>query len=57
MFYTGNPVVAQPDMVFFIHIILFDSEAGLAMTLGQTMHVTANGCERLSRMPLDLIAC
>ncbi len=55
MFYAGNAVEAAPNMVFFIHIILMDSEAGRAMTLGQTMLVTENGCERLSRLPLDLV--
>ncbi len=55
MFYTGNPVIAEPNMVFFIHIILMNSEAGRAMTLGQTVRVTGSGCERLSRLPLDLV--
>jgi Xaa-Pro dipeptidase len=41
--------------VFFIHIIIFDSEHGLAMTSGQTVLVTAAGCEALSRQPLDLV--
>lgn len=55
MFYTGNAVLAQPNMVFFLHIILMDSDANRAMTLGQTVLVTKEGCEPLSRMPLDLI--
>ncbi len=55
MFYTGNPVLAAPNMVFFVHIILMDSEADLAMTLGQTVRVTDTGHERLSRLPLDLV--
>ena len=55
MFYTGNPVPAEPNMVFFIHIILMNSDAGRAMTLGQTVRVTGSGCERLSRLPLDLV--
>lgn len=55
MFYTGNPVPAEPNMVFFIHIILMNSDAGRAMTLGQTVRVTDSGCERLSRLPLDLV--
>ena len=55
MFYTGNPVAAAPGMVFFIHIILFDSDAGLAMTTGQTVEVTETGCEPLTRAPLDLV--
>jgi Xaa-Pro dipeptidase len=55
MFYTGNPVEAAPGMVFFIHIILFDSDAGLAMTTGQTVEVTAGGCSALTCAPLDLV--
>ena len=55
MFYTGNPELAAPNMVFFLHMILADSDAGLAMTLGQTVRVTVTGCESLSRVPLGLI--
>src|SRR3546814_804730 len=39
MFYHGNPEPAAPGMVFFIHIIIFDSERNLAMTNGQTVLV------------------
>lgn len=49
LLYIGNPVLAQPDMVFFLHMILMDSQHGRAMTLGQTVRVTASGCESLSR--------
>ncbi len=55
MFYTGNPVIAQPDMVFFLHMILMNSEANRAMTLGQTVRVSETGCEVLSRASLDLV--
>lgn len=55
MFFHGNPTVAEPDMVFFIHIILFDSDTGLAMTSGQTVFVTDTGCEPLTKAPLDLV--
>ena len=55
MFYQGNPVEAEPDMIFFIHIILANSDSERAMTLGQTVCVTESGCERLSRLPLELI--
>ncbi|NQW12023.1 MAG: aminopeptidase P family protein [Alphaproteobacteria bacterium] len=56
MFYHGNPVEAAPDMVFFLHMILMDSEAGQAMTLGETVIVTDGAPERLSAMPLELVA-
>jgi Xaa-Pro dipeptidase len=55
MLYHGNPEPAAPGMVFFIHIIIFDSESGLAMTTGQTVLVTDGGSEALSRKPLDLV--
>ena len=54
MFFHGNPVEVGPGMVFFLHMIVFDSEAGLAMTLGRTSIVTTRGPEPLSRAPLDL---
>lgn len=55
MFFHGNPTLAEPGMVFFIHIIVFDSEHGLAMTSGQTVEVTADGCVPLTLAPLDLV--
>jgi len=55
MLYHDNPVIAEPDMVFFLHMIIFDSDAGLAMTLGETVRVTDTTPERLSRSSLDLI--
>ncbi len=55
MFFHGNPVEIAPGMVFFLHMILMDSEAGLAMTLGRTSLITERGPEPLSRAPLDLI--
>ncbi len=54
MFHAGNPEPARPGMVFFLHMILMDSGANRAMTLGQTVEVTAEGPQRLSRLPLDL---
>ncbi len=56
MIYAGNPIVLTPGMVFFLHMIIFDDDAGLAMTLGRTSLVTAGGAEVLSRQPLDF-AC
>lgn len=54
MFYHGNSVVAEPGMVFFIHIIIFDSDKALAMSLGESVEVTAAGNDRLSHASLDL---
>jgi Xaa-Pro dipeptidase len=55
MFYGGNPVVMRPGMVFFLHMIIFDSEHGLAMTLGRTSLVTDRGADPLSKAALDLV--
>jgi len=56
MFYAGNPLLMQAGNVFFLHMILMDSESGLAMCYGHTLLVTETGVERLSRHPLDLLA-
>ena len=40
MLYTGNPYIIQPGNVFFMHMILMDSDSGLAMNLGETYLVT-----------------
>jgi Xaa-Pro dipeptidase len=55
MFYAGNSAIMRPGMVFFLHMIIFDSDAGLAMTLGRTSLVTDTGAEPLSKAPLDLV--
>lgn len=55
MLHTGNTVQAEPNMVFFLHMILMNSNTQRAMTLGQTVVVTESGNESLSRHPLDLI--
>ena len=54
MLYHGNPVVLRPGMVFFVHIIIFDSEAGLAMTLGRSSLIGETASETLSQASLDL---
>ena len=55
MLYTGNPVVLSPGMVFFMHMILMDSDNQLAMNLGETYLVTNSGNERLGKKKLDLV--
>jgi Xaa-Pro dipeptidase len=55
MFYHGNPEPAAPGQVYFIHMIIFDSEAGLAMTSGQTVLVTEGAAEVLSKRSTDLV--
>ena len=55
MLYTGNPYVIQPGNVFFMHMILMDSDSNLAMNLGETYLITENGNERLGKQKLDLV--
>ena len=55
MFYEGNPLEMKENQVFFLHMILMDSEADLAMTLGHSVRVTANAVERLSRHSTNLL--
>ena len=55
MLYSGNPVLAEPGMVFFLHCIVTDSDRGVAMSLGYTCLVTDTGREILSKRPLDMI--
>jgi Xaa-Pro dipeptidase len=53
MFYEGNPLLMEAGNVYFLHMILMDSESHLAMCLGHSVLVTPTGVERLSRHSLD----
>ena len=55
MLYTNNPVVLKTGMVFFMHMILMDSDNQLAMNLGETYLLTNSGNERLGGKKLDLV--
>ena len=55
MFYHGNQVLAEKNMVFFLHMILMDSDSGNAMCFGQSYMVNDSGCECLSRHSLELV--
>ena len=55
MFHEGNPLEMQAGNVFFLHMIVMDSDSGRAMTLGHSVLVTDAGCECLSRSSLDLV--
>ena len=55
MLYTGNPYIIQPGNVFFMHMILMDSDNELAMNLGETYLVTEKGNERLGKQSLGLV--
>jgi len=55
MVYAREPQVLAPNMVFFLHMILLDSDTGLSMSLGETAIVTETGCEPISRAPRHLL--
>jgi len=55
MIYADNPYVIEVGNVFFMHMILMDSENQLAMNLGETYIVNEKGNERLGKMKLDLV--
>jgi Xaa-Pro dipeptidase len=57
MFYEGNPTLMRAGQVFFYHMILMDSDSGLAMCWGHSVLVKHDGVERLSRHPLGLVEC
>ena len=55
MIYAGNPYIIESGNIFFMHMILMDSENQLAMNLGETYLVNENGNERLGKQKLDLV--
>jgi Xaa-Pro dipeptidase len=55
MVYTGEPQVLAPNMVFFLHMILLNSDSGLSMSLGETAIITEAGCEPISHAPRNLL--
>tara|TARA_B100001142_G_scaffold189180_1_gene188339 strand:- start:1044 stop:2195 length:1152 start_codon:yes stop_codon:yes gene_type:complete len=55
MLYTGNPYIIQTGNIFFMHMILMDSDNQLAMNLGETYLITKDGNERLGKQKLDLV--
>ena len=57
MLYSGNPLLARPGVVLFLHAILIDGAAELAMSLGHTIVVTKAGAEILSRLQPDYTVC
>jgi len=55
MIYANNPHKIESGNIFFMHMILMDSENQLAMNLGETYLVTESENERLGQQKLDLI--
>lgn len=54
MIYTGNPLVLEPGMVFFVHIMIPDTATGLVAGVGQTFAIGTSGVETFSALPLRL---
>lgn len=55
MIYRNNPVAIEPNMVIFMHMILLDWPNKRAMSLGDTVITTANGCETLTKLGDGLV--
>ena len=55
MFFEGAETVIAEDQVYFLHMILMNSEAGTAMCLGRTSLVTRTGPQTLCTPNLDMI--
>ena len=54
MFYEANPHEIAADEVYFLHMILMDSETETAMCLGRTYVTTAGAAAPLNAPDLDL---
>jgi Xaa-Pro dipeptidase len=55
MVFAGEPQVLAPNMVFFLHMILLNSDTGLSMSLGETAIITESGCEPITHAPRRLL--
>lgn len=51
MIYRDNPLVMEPNMVFFTHMILSERETGLTMSLGETAIITDGAPEVITNVP------
>ncbi len=55
MIYSGNEMEIRPGMVLFLHAILIDAEANLAMSLGYTILTREGAPEVLSRLQPEFV--
>jgi Xaa-Pro dipeptidase len=55
MIYSGNPLPLRAGMVLFLHAILIDAPNGLAMSLGHTIEIAADGAAVLSRLTPEFV--
>lgn len=55
MIYSGNPLVMEPGMVFFVHIMIPDTRTGVMAGIGQTFAIRESGpVELFSSLPTEL---
>lgn len=55
MIYSGNPLIMQAGMVFFVHIMIPDTRTGLMAGIGQTFAIRKGGApEVFSALPVEL---
>ena len=55
MIYANNPVVLEPNMTFFTHMVLTDYDAGLTMSLGEQAILTTGDPEVVTTVPREPI--
>jgi Xaa-Pro dipeptidase len=55
MIYANNPVVLEPSMTFFTHMVLTDHDAGLTMSLGEQAILTSGEPEVVTTVPREPI--
>lgn len=55
MIYSGNEMIIEPGMTLFLHAILIDAEANLAMSLGYTILTRDGAPEVLSRIKPEFV--
>jgi Xaa-Pro dipeptidase len=55
MFYEANRFELAVGQVYFLHMILMDSESQTALCLGRTYLVGRDGAEPLNAGDLDLV--
>ena len=52
---NDNPMVLEPNMTFFTHMILVDRESRLTMSLGEQVIILEDGVEVITHVPHELI--
>ena len=55
MFYEANPFELAADQIYFLHMILMDSDSQTALCLGRTYLVGPGDAEPLNASVLDLV--